>query len=164
MKVRRVLGIDPGTKVTGYGIVEGNSSKLSLVACGELTLDTRIEMPSRLLALYDEIVSIIAEYQPDSAAVEKVFVSRNADSALKLGHARGVVLLAVRKSNLDLYEYTPAMVKKSLTGNGRAEKFQVEGFVRAILGLEHTLSSDASDALAVACCHMLVSSGSFWLP
>jgi crossover junction endodeoxyribonuclease RuvC len=156
VKAKRVLGIDPGTRVTGYGIVEGDSSRLSLVACGEISLDTKSEMPSRLGALYDEILSIIAEFQPESAAVEKVFVSRNADSALKLGHARGVVLLAVRKANLDLYEYTPAMVKKSLTGNGRAEKFQVAGFVQAILGLSEGLSTDASDALAVACCHLLV--------
>lgn len=158
MKARRVLGIDPGTRVTGYGIVEGDSSRLSLLACGEIKLDTNVEMASRLIALYEEIISIITEFHPDSAAVEKVFVSRNADSALKLGHARGVVLLAVRKSNLDLYEYTPAMVKKSLTGNGRAEKFQVAGFVRAILGLDETISPDASDALAVACCHLLLGS------
>lgn len=152
----RVLGIDPGSRVTGYGLVEEKGGSPVLVASGTIRLDGGLPMAERLATLYRELTGIVAESRPAAVAVERVFVARNADSALKLGHARGVVLLAVQQAGLPLFEYTPAEVKKVVTGRGRAEKFQVVALVRAILGLDRDPAEDEADALAIAMCHMMM--------
>lgn len=153
---RRVLGIDPGSRVTGYGVLEGGGGEVRFVAAGTLRLDESRSMSERLAALHRRLAGIIGEAGPTEVAVERVFVSRNADSALKLGHARGVVLLAVHEAGLPLYEYTPAMVKKSVTGRGRADKHQMVALVRLLLGLSEDPAEDAADALAVGMCHLLL--------
>ncbi len=154
--VRRVLGIDPGSRVTGYGVLDGQEGEVRFVEAGTIRLDESREMSERLASLYQDLSRIITEARPSEVAVERVFVSRNADSALKLGHARGVILLAVHQAGLPLYEYTPAMVKKSVAGRGRADKYQMAAMVRRLLGLPEEPPEDAADALAVGMCHLLL--------
>lgn len=154
--VRRVLGVDPGSRVTGYGVLEGRGGQIEIVTWGTLWLDESQTISERLAALYGGLEAVIAEARPSEVAVERVFVSRNADSALKLGHARGVILLAVHLAGLPIYEYAPAMVKKAVVGRGRADKHQVAAMVRLLLGLEADPGEDAADALAVAMCHLLL--------
>lgn len=153
---RRVLGIDPGSRVTGYGVLEGGGGEVRFVAAGTIRLDESQTMSDRLATLHRGLAGIIGQAAPTEVAVERVFVSRNADSALKLGHARGVILLAVHEAGLPLYEYTPAMVKKSVTGRGRADKHQVISLVRLLVGLAEDPAEDAADALAVGICHLLL--------
>lgn len=153
---RRVLGIDPGSRVTGYGVLDGGAGEVRYVTSGTLRLDETGSMSERLAALHRGLMGVIEEAAPTEVAVERVFVSRNADSALKLGHARGVILLAVHQAGLPLHEYTPAMVKKSVTGRGRADKHQMGALVRLLLGLTEEPAEDAADALAVGMCHLLL--------
>lgn len=151
----RILGIDPGSRVTGYGIVEGDWGSARCVAYGTLRLGEDRPMGARLADLYAGLGRLVREHAVDQVAVERVFVARNADSALKLGHARGVVLLVIEQAGLPLFEYTPAQVKKSVTGSGRAIKGQMVSLVRAILGLDADPPEDAADALAIAMTHQM---------
>jgi crossover junction endodeoxyribonuclease RuvC len=155
----RVLGIDPGSRVTGFGVVEERNGQARFVTCGTVRLDPGDAMAERLVELYDTLGRILRETRPDTAAIERVFVSRNADSALKLGHARGVTLLALRQAGLPVHEYTPAQVKKSVTGSGRAEKGQIGLLVRMLLELPDPPAEDAADALAIALCHTMLARG-----
>jgi crossover junction endodeoxyribonuclease RuvC len=152
----RVLGIDPGSRVTGWGVLEGEWGRTRCVACGTFRLGDDRGMGARLKDLHAGLVGIIAEHAPDEVAVERVFVAKNADSALKLGHARGVILMAVEEAGLPLHEYTPAQVKKMVTGSGKAMKGQVGMLIRAILNLDHDPAEDAADALAIGLTHLML--------
>ena len=147
----RILGIDPGSQRTGYGVIEygGAASKTLVHGCIALKGDSLSE---RLRRIFEGIGELIERYRPDEIAIEKVFVNRNVDSALKLGHARGAALCAVPVAT-PVFEYTPRAVKLAVVGFGGAEKTQVAHMIRAMLTLEGKLSADASDALAVAVCH-----------
>jgi crossover junction endodeoxyribonuclease RuvC len=148
----RILGIDPGSRYTGYGVIESAAQKSHYLACGRINA-TAGEMPERLLKILEGLAAVIAEFQPQEVALEEVFVNKNAMSALVLGQARGAAICAVAKASLPLSEYAAAQVKLALTGNGRAEKIQVQHMVRILLNLHDTLAADASDALAVALTH-----------
>lgn len=152
---RRVIGIDPGSTVTGYGIVEARrDGRLCAVACGVVRPDAG-PFAARLSAIYDGLKLIIAEHEPTEAALEDIFYAANVRSALKLGHARGVAVLAAAHAGLPVAAYSPMEVKQSLVGYGRAEKGQVGRMVCVLLGLaEPPKPLDASDALAVAICHI----------
>ncbi len=148
-----VLGVDPGSHATGYGVI-ATGRVVRLVAGGVIRTDSKQPLPARLLRIHEELSAVIAEHQPDEMAVEDLFNARNARSALILGHARGVILLAGGRAGLPIGEYAPRLVKKALTGNGAATKEQVRSMVVRCLGLQRELPPlDQSDALAVALCH-----------
>ena len=148
----RILGIDPGSLATGYGIVESAGSRLSYVACG--VIRARDGDPGRrLAAIQRSLDEVVREHRPDEAAIESVFSARNPRSALKLGQARGVALAVCGGAGLATAEYAPASVKGAVAGYGRAGKSQVQAMVQRLLGLDRAPASDAADALAVAICH-----------
>jgi crossover junction endodeoxyribonuclease RuvC len=149
----RILGIDPGTRVTGYGIVEKQGNRLIHVDNGAIYTHSNNELAARLKTIHDELCRIITEYSPETAAVEQIFVAKNALSALKLGHARGAALLAAVNHHLPVFEYTALQVKKAVVGYGNAAKCQVQQMVRILMNLPEIAQEDASDALAVAICH-----------
>ena len=147
------LGIDPGTATTGYGLVQGGAD-LRLVECGIISTPAELPLAERLRMIFASLGQIIDQHRPDGAAVEQLFFSRNARTALAVGHARGVVLLALAMKDLPLFEYTPLQVKQAVTGYGRAGKPQVQAMVRVLLHLEAAPQpDDAADAVAVAICH-----------
>jgi len=148
------LGIDPGTIKTGYGVVRKDGGRLVRLASGTIRLDTGIDVEDRLVPLRDALDEVITSTGPDEAAVESLFFSKNAMSALKLGHARGVIVLTLKSRGLPVASYPPALVKRSIVGQGRAQKGQVQKVVKAILGLEETPEEDEADALAIAICHL----------
>jgi crossover junction endodeoxyribonuclease RuvC len=150
----RVLGIDPGSIVTGYGIVEDCQGKLTHVDSGTISLSHINTFPQRLREIYERLTSVISSYSPECAAIEEVFFAKNVRSAIKLSHARGVAILAAENAHLPLYEYSPLEIKQSLVGYGRASKDQIEKMTRYLLGIPQVKSLDASDALAVAICHL----------
>lgn len=151
----RVFGIDPGSARTGYGCVEGDGSRRRLVSCGAIVPPARAPLPERLLAIHGQLVSLVADARPDCVVVENLFHAVNARSALTLGHARGVAILAAAEAGLPVFEYTPAEVKRAVVGYGRAEKTQVQQMVMLLLGLKTAPTPlDATDALAVAICHL----------
>ena len=150
----RVLGIDPGSRITGYGIVEQAGNRLVHVDNGAIFTDSAADFPGRLLRIFDGLSAVIAQYQPDEVAVENIFFSTNAQSALKLGQARGAAIVAAVHAGLPVAEYTALQVKQAVVGQGRAEKGQVQKMLKALLGLPEIAQADASDALAVAICHI----------
>ena len=151
----RIVGIDPGSERTGYGCVETDGRRHRLVTCGAITAAAGDTFPIRLSRIHRELATVLAKTRPDCVAVESVFHAVNARSALKLGHARGVVLLAAVEAGCEIVEYTPAEVKRAVVGYGRAEKRQVQHMIKLLLGLAQPPSPyDASDALAVAICHL----------
>lgn len=149
----RPIGLDPGLARTGWGVIESDGARLSFVACGTVRGDARAETAQRLRVLFDGVARAIDEWRPDSAAVEETFVNRNPASALQLGLARGVALLAPARAGLPVAEYHNLTVKKALVGAARADKAQVAAMVRRLLPAARPDSPDASDALAVAICH-----------
>lgn len=151
----RVLGIDCGSRITGYGVVDTNGADCLFVRCGAIRSRPSDPLALRLKQIYSGIVAVIRELEPDAAAFESLFYSNNVQSALKLGHVRGVSLFAAAEANLPVFEYSPLEVKSAVTGYGRAEKLQVQQMVCALLKLETAPEPfDASDALAVAICHV----------
>lgn len=151
----KVFGIDPGSERTGYGCVETDGSRHQLVVCGAIATSPRAAFPDKLLAIHDRLAALLAEWRPDSVAVEDIFYATNVRTALKLGHARGVAILAAVEAGVPVAEYTPAEIKRAVVGYGRAEKHQVQEMVRLLLGLKTVPSpNDAADALAVAICHV----------
>ena len=148
-----VLGIDPGSRYTGYGIVQKKGADILYVASGRINAARAGDLSSRLPVIFDGIQQIIQEFTPETAAVESIFHAKNAMSSLKLGHARGVALLALQLAHLPLTEYPPTSVKQSVAGYGRASKDDVQRMVKLTLNIQGTLAEDASDALAVAICH-----------
>lgn len=158
------LGIDPGTAIMGYGFVESVGSRLIPHAYGAITTSPKARMQDRLMKLYDGLDSLIKEYRPEIMGIEQLFFQRNATTAIPVGQARGVVLLAAAKNNVDIVEYTPLQVKQSVTGYGKADKNQVIYMVTKILNLkEPPKPDDVADALAVAICttHSVNSRGIF---
>ena len=150
-----VLGIDPGTAITGYGLVREEEEGLVLVGCGVITTPADQLLPQRLQAIYRGLTTIIAQHRPDQVAVEELFFSRNVRTALSVGQARGVVLLAAAEAGLPLHEYKPLEVKQTVAGYGGADKRQVQEMVRMLLQLERVPEpDDAADAVAVAVCHI----------
>ena len=151
----RIFGIDPGSERTGYGCVESDGRRHRLVTCGAITAPPGAGLPQRLSRIYRELSAQLRAAQPDCVAIENLFHAVNARSALKLGHARGVAMLAAVEAGCDVVEYTPAEVKRAVVGYGRAEKPQVQMMVKLLLGLAAAPSPhDAADALAVAICHL----------
>lgn len=148
----RVLGIDPGSRVTGFGIIETDGVRSRHLDSGCIRTSSG-EFPQRLGEIFTGIREVLLEWKPDEVAIEQVFVSRNAASALKLGQARGAAISAIVTLEFPVFEYTPAAVKQGLVGSGRAEKEQVAHMVRVILGMQGKMALDQSDALAVALCH-----------
>jgi crossover junction endodeoxyribonuclease RuvC len=150
----RVLGIDPGTAITGYGVVEGDGDSLTLTTYGAITTPSDKPLAQRLQQIYRELRALVSEWQPETAAVEELFFSKNARTALAVGHARGVALLALIDAGLPIREYKPAEVKQAVAGYGNAPKQQVQGMVKLLLNLDGIpRPDDAADALAVAICH-----------
>lgn len=152
----RVIGIDPGSRLMGWGVIERQGTRLSHVAHGVIKAGTG-ELCGRLLVIDDGLAEVLAEHRPAAAAVESIFFSKNAQSAATLGHARGVVLLRLARAGLSPHEYPPARVKRAVVGRGRADKRQVAHIVTSILGLPQLPPEDASDALAVAITHVNIS-------
>ena len=151
----RVMGIDPGSNCTGYGIVEEIQGNLQVVHWGSVKTKPRQPFPDRLKLIYDELILVIQKFNPDEVAIEDLFFANNAKSALKLGQTRGVTILAAVNENKPVAEYSPLEVKQSVVGYGRAEKEQVQDMVTTLLKLkEKPEPLDASDALAVAICHL----------
>lgn len=151
-----VLGIDPGTAITGYGLVtEDESGDVHLVRYGAFLTQADMPMPERLLDLHRQVTALIREARPDALAIEELFFSRNVTTALTVGQARGIVLLAAAQARLPVFEYKPAEVKQALAGYGRADKQQIQEMLRLMLGLaEVPRPDDAADAIAVAICHL----------
>lgn len=149
-----VIGIDPGTRFTGYGIIERQGNQLQRIASGRIKAgSSSVPLGDRLVRIHDELSALLTEHQPTTGAIEGIFTARNAMSSLKLGHARGVAMLCLHMHNVALSEYPPAVIKQAVTGNGRASKDTVEFLVRRLLNITGDLEEDESDALAVAICH-----------
>jgi len=150
-----VLGIDPGTAITGYGLVREDEEGLTLVDYGVITTTAGRPLPERLQAIYQGLADVARRHQPQQAAVEELFFSRNVRTALSVGHARGVTLLALADAGLAIHEYKPLEIKQAITGYGGAGKQQVQEMVRLLLNLDHVPEpDDAADAVAVAVCHI----------
>lgn len=147
-----ILGIDPGSRVTGYGVVSVTRHRAAYVDSGCIRLGDG-PLDDRLVQLYDELAAVIRDCRPTEAAIERVFMNRNADSALKLGHARGVALLVARQGALKVHEYSATQIKQTVVGRGHAGKGQVQHMVKALLSLAKEPVADAADALAAAICH-----------
>ena len=151
----KIFGIDPGSERTGYGCIESAGNRHRLVICGALAPPARATFPEKLMAIHAGLKALLERHRPECVAVEDIFYARNVRSALKLGHARGVALLAASEAGLPVAEYSPAEIKRAVVGYGRAEKPQVQEMVRLLLGLEAAPSPhDVADALAVAVCHL----------
>jgi len=150
-----ILGIDPGTAITGYGLVCEEDDVLTLVDCGVITTPSGQPLPERLQVIYTGLADVIREHRPAAAAVEELFFSRNVRTALSVGHARGVTLLALADAGLPIYEYKPLEIKQAVAGYGGADKRQVQEMVRMLLNLKDVPQpDDAADAVAVAVCHI----------
>ena len=150
----KILGIDPGYALMGYGVIEKKGNKFTVCDYGSISTEAGAPMPLRLKFLYSSLMDIIAQWQPDEAAIEELFYNTNAKTVINVGQARGVAILACVNSGLEVTEYTPLQIKQALAGYGRAEKKQVQQMVKAILHLEKVPKpDDTADALAVAICH-----------
>jgi crossover junction endodeoxyribonuclease RuvC len=145
----RILGLDPGSRITGYGVVDAGGQGVRYVASGCIRVGQG-EMAGRLLEIHRHVTELVATYSPGEIAIERVFMARNPDSALKLGQARGAALCGACQAGAAVFEYAPRAVKKTVTGTGSAEKSQV---IKSLLALEGRLTADAADALAIAVCH-----------
>ncbi len=148
----RILGIDPGSRLTGFGVLDFESDNATYIASGTVQ-STDGEFPDRLKRIFESVVEIVSQYQPDVVAIESVFVHRNAGSALKLGHARSAAICATFESDVEVFEYAPREIKQAVVGNGSATKVQVQHMVVSLLRLDGEPSTDAADALATALCH-----------
>lgn len=151
--IRLILGIDPGLRHTGWGIVAQEGNHLSFVAAGRISPQDKLPMASRLCLLADGLSAVLADYQPTYAAIEETFVNKNALSALKLGQARGVAMLTVAQTGLDVAEYSANRIKQTVAGYGHADKVQIQTMIGILLPGSGTLVADAADALAVAITH-----------
>ena len=150
----RVLGIDPGSQTMGWGVVEGDGRRYSLVAYGSVRAPSSLKFPTRLLRMCEGIEEVIATHRPDACALEDSFLATNVKVTMKLGQVRGVVMLVAERAGLEIHEYSPRLIKQTVVGYGNAEKHQVQEMVRLLLTLKSVPSPhDAADALAVAICH-----------
>ena len=148
-----IMGIDPGSRITGYGLISKEGNRLIHIDNGAIFTQSAKDFPQRLEQIFTGLSAIIAQYQPDAVAVENIFLAKNAQSALKLGQARGAAIVAAVNVGLSVFEYTALQVKQAVVGSGRAEKVQVQQMIKALLNLPEVAQEDASDALAVAVCH-----------
>ena len=149
-----VLGVDPGSRITGYGLVEEKNHEIFCIRTGIIKPPDTLSFPQKIHRIFQDIVKILERYAPQEMAVEDLFFAKNARSALKLGHARGAALVAAGQHDIPVFEYTPLEIKKSVVGYGRADKEQVCTMVKIMLRLEKPVPLDASDALAAAICHI----------
>ena len=150
----RILGLDPGLRRTGWGVIDSADNRLRYVASGAVTADPKRDLACRLMQLHDGVVRLIELWTPDAAAIEEIFVNRNPGSTLRLGQARGAVMLAPARAGIAVHEYAANAVKKSVVGAGHADKAQVQAMVGMLLPAAGPQSADAADALAVAICHI----------
>jgi crossover junction endodeoxyribonuclease RuvC len=150
--VTRILGIDPGSRITGYGVIDIDGRSATHVASGCIRVQDR-PLPERLKVIFEGVTAVVERHRPDEMALEVIFMNRNADSALKLGHARGAAMVAGVNRALPVFEFSPTQIKQAIVGTGHAHKLQVQHMVKVLLGLEHAPQADAADALAVALCH-----------
>ena len=149
-----IVGIDPGIAIVGYGVVEYVGNNFKVIDYGAITTPAKMEFPKRLKSVYDDLTMILEKYNPDVVAVEELFFNKNVKTAIMVGQARGVQVLAAMNKNLDIYEYTPLQVKQGVVGYGRAKKRQVQEMVKILLNLKDIPKpDDVADALAVAICH-----------
>ncbi|MBU5426417.1 crossover junction endodeoxyribonuclease RuvC [Tissierella pigra] len=149
-----ILGIDPGIAIVGYSIIECNGNKFNAIDYGAIRTDADTLFPDRIKIIYDKLIEIIDKYNPEDLAVEELFFNKNVKTAIKVGQARGVEILAAVNKGLKIYEYTPLQIKQAVVGYGRAEKAQVQEMVKVLLNLkEKPKPDDVADALAVAICH-----------
>ncbi len=151
-KVIRILGLDPGSRITGYGLIDKCGNDISFVTCGVIKTNTSWPFPERLKEIYKGVCQVVDKHSPNIAAVEDIFFARNPSSALKLGQARGAIITAVMQDDLSVREFTAKQVKQAVAGYGQAGKGQVQNMVRVLLNLSASPSEDAADALAVAMC------------
>ncbi len=149
----RILGIDPGLRRTGWGVIDVAGNRLSFVACGSLATDDKAAVAARLVAIHDGLVRVVEEFQPAEAAVEATFVNKDASATLKLGQARGVALLVPARAGLAVHEYAPNLVKKTIVGAGHGEKAQIRMMIGVLLPKADPQTEDAADALAIAVTH-----------
>lgn len=149
----RIIGIDPGLRNTGWGVLDARDNRLSFVAEGTVTSNAKDDLAQRLVQLYDGLINVIETWTPDMAAVEETFVNKNPNSTLKLGQARGIALLVPARLGLSVGEYSPNLIKKTVVGAGHAAKDQVQMMVKTLLPGSGNAGPDAADALAVAICH-----------
>ena len=153
----RVIGVDPGSRSCGYGILESDTSGLIHIVSGAITPPPSHSLSKRLHLIYSSLNEVIEKFSPDLMSIEEMFFAKNANSAIKLGQARGVALLAAEISGIQIFEYSPTKVKLAVTGSGRAKKFEIMKMVSYILKIEEFEKSDISDALAIALCHINIS-------
>lgn len=148
-----ILGIDPGSRITGYGLIKKNGNKYQYISSGCIKTESSSHLAKKLFQIHQGITSLINEFSPAEAAIEKVFMHENPDSALKLGQARGAAFVAIASHDIPVAEYTPRTVKQAVVGYGAADKQQVQYMIKFLLGLSAVPSPDAADALAIAICH-----------
>ncbi|MFU8788327.1 MAG: crossover junction endodeoxyribonuclease RuvC [Methylobacter sp.] len=148
----RILGIDPGSRITGYGIIEDSARGYRYITSGCIRIQADY-FPDRLKQIFDGLVEVVERYQPEQMAIEQVFMHKNADSALKLGQARGAAICAVQTAGLPVFEYAARQIKQAVVGKGSAEKTQVQHMVKILLNIQGELQIDASDALGISICH-----------
>ena len=150
----RILGVDPGFAITGYSVIDYIGNKFHLITSGAITTPAHTSFPLRLEKLFDDLTQIITEYQPDAISVEELFFNNNAKTAINVAQARGVILVAARKMQIDTFEYTPLQIKQAVVGYGRADKIQVQKMVKTILNVEKLPKiDDTTDRMAAAICH-----------
>ena len=149
----RILGIDPGLRRTGWGMIACDGNRLVYVACGTVETNEKLSLAERLVTIHDGLTRIVDEFRPDEAAVEATFVNRDATATLKLGQARGIALLVPAKAGVSVAEYAPNLVKKTIVGAGHSEKAQIRMMIGVLLPKADPQSEDAADALAIAVCH-----------
>ena len=150
----RILGIDPGFAITGYSVIDYIGNKFHLITSGAITTEAGVSFPIRLQKIYDDMTMLITEYKPDAVSVEELFYNNNAKTAINVAQARGVILVAARKMNIDTYEYTPLQIKQAVVGYGRANKIQVQKMVKTILKVDKIPKlDDTTDSMAAAICH-----------
>ena len=152
-KVQRVMGIDPGSLTTGIGIIESCGDRINHIHHAAIRSDAKTSFAERLKRIYQQVKSLVEEYQPNAIAIEKVFMHRNADSALKLGQARAAALSASFDKDIPIHEFSPKSIKQAVVGKGAATKEQVQHMVSYLLNIHEPIQADAADALAVAICH-----------
>jgi crossover junction endodeoxyribonuclease RuvC len=157
--IRNILGIDPGLRHTGWGVIRQQDNRLSFIAAGRISPNPDLPMPQRLKRLAAELATVIAQYNPQESAIEETFMNNNPASAIKLGQARGVAMLVAAQSGLEVAEYAANTIKQTVTSYGHANKEQVMAMVRLLLPASGTLPPDAADALAIAICHTHHTSG-----
>ncbi len=149
----RILGIDPGLRRTGWGVIDVEGNRLIYVACGSVATSDRIALAGRLVTIHDGLAEVMAQFAPAEAAVEATFVNKDASATLKLGQARGIALLIPARAGIEVAEYSPNLVKKTIVGAGHAEKEQIRLMLRVLLPKADPPTHDAADALAIAVCH-----------